>query len=127
MTERWGDRRIKEENRVVIEVLPWSGKDAGLEINAFTKDISPGGAQILTDQPFPARSSLNLTFYLSRSRQVVRTPGTVKWGKQRNDNLYEIGVQFHHGIPGVLMALINHLYGKEEAIPTEVLKTQAVR
>jgi PilZ domain len=127
MTERWGDKRIKEENRVAIEVLPWGGRDQGLEINAFTKDISPGGARILTDHPFPLRSKLNLTFYLSRSRQVVRTPGTVKWGKQRDDSLYEIGVQFHHGVPGVLMALINHLYGKEEAIPTEVLKGQASR
>jgi hypothetical protein len=124
MTERWGDRRTKEENRVVIEVSPWGGKDQGLEINAFTKDISPSGARILTDQLFPLNSTLHLTFYLSRSRQVVRTPGTVKWGKRQDDSLYEIGVQFHHGIPGVLMAMINHLYGKEEAIPTEVLKGQ---
>jgi hypothetical protein len=122
MSERWGDRRSKEENRVVIEVSPWGGKDRGLEINAFTKDISPGGARILTDQLFPLHSTLNLTFYLSRSRQVVRTPGTVQWGKKREDSLYEIGVRFHHGIPGVLMALIHHLYGSEEAIPTEVLK-----
>jgi hypothetical protein len=78
----------------------------------------------LTDQLFPLHSTLNLTFYLSRSRQVVRTPGTVQWGKQRDDGLHEIGVHFHHGIPGVLVALINHLYGKEEAIPTEILKGQ---
>lgn len=125
MSERWGDRRVKEENRVVIEVSPWGGKDEGLEINAFTKDISPCGARILTDQLFPLHSTLNLTLYLSRSRQVVRTPGTVRWEKKRADNLYEIGVQFHHGIPGVLIALINHLYGKEESIPTEVLKRQS--
>jgi PilZ domain len=122
MKERWGDKRIQEENRVVIEISPLDGKDEGLEINAFTKDISPSGARILTDRLLPEGSTLNLTFYLSQSRQLVRTPGTVKWGKQREDGLYEVGVQFHHGIPGVLMALISHLYGKEEAIPTEVLK-----
>jgi len=124
MTERWGDKRVKEENRVVIDVSPWGGKDEGLEINAFTKDISPSGARILTDRVFPLDSTLNLTFYLSRSRQIVRTPGTVKWAKQRDDGLHEIGVQFHHGIPGVLIVLISHLYGKEEAIPTEIMKGQ---
>jgi hypothetical protein len=122
MNERWGDKRIEEENRVVIEISPLDGKDEGLEINAFTRDISPSGARILTERQFPLDSTLNLTFYLSRSRQIVRTPGTVKWRKQREDGLYEIGVQFHHGIPGVLMVLICHLYGKEEAIPTEIMK-----
>jgi len=122
MKERWGDKRIEEENRVVIEISPLDGKNQGLEINAFTRDISPSGARILTERQFPLDSTLNLTFYLSRSRQIVRTPGTVKWRKHREDGLYEIGVHFHHGIPGVLMALISHLYGKEEAIPTEVLK-----
>jgi hypothetical protein len=124
MKERWGDRRIQEENRVVIEISPLDGKDEGLEINAFTKDISPGGARILTDRLFPVGTTLNLAFYLSRSRQLVRTPATVRWGKQREDSLYEIGVQFHHGIPGVLITLVSHLYGKDEAIPTEVLKKQ---
>jgi hypothetical protein len=100
------------------------GKDEGLEINAFTRDISPSGARILTERQFPLDSTLSLTFYLSRSRQIVRTPGTVKWRKQREDGLYEIGVQFHYGIPGVLMVLISHLYGKEEAIPTEIMKGQ---
>ena len=124
MIERWGDKRVKEENRVVVDVRPYGAKGEDLEINAFTKDISPRGARILTDRLFPLHSTLNLTFYLSRSRQIVRTPGTVRWEKQRKDDLYEIGVQFHHGIPGVLMALIDHLYGREEAIPTEVTKGQ---
>lgn len=122
MNERWGDKRVQEENRVVIEISPIDGQDEGLEINAFSKDISPGGARIQTDRLFPPGSTLNLTFYLSRSRQLVRTPGTVKWVKKMEDGLYEMGVQFHHGVPGVLMTLISHLYGKEESIPTEVLK-----
>jgi hypothetical protein len=124
MEERWGDKRIQEENRVVIEASPWGEKDAAPEINAFTKDISPGGARILTDRSFPLDSTLNLCLYLSRSKQIIRAPGTVKWEKTRKDGLHEIGVQFQHGVPGVLMALINHLYGSEEAIPTEVAVAQ---
>ena len=120
MTEKRRDKRIKEENRVVIEVFPSRGKGEGLAINAFTKDISLTGARIWTDRLFPLHSKLNLTLYLSRSKQVVRIRGTVKWEKECYDGLHEIGVHFQQGIPDVIMALINHLYGKEEGIPTEI-------
>jgi len=120
MTEKRKDRRIKEENRVVIEVSPSGSQGNGLAINAFTKDISLSGARIWTDQAFPLLSRLNLTLYLSRSRQVVRIRGTVRWERECYDGLYEIGVQFQHGIPESVMALIRHFYGKEEAIPTEL-------
>ena len=120
MTERRKDKRVREENRVVIEVAPSGGPDHGLAINAFTKDISLSGVRILTDRIFPLHSKLSLTLYLSRSKQVVRIRGAVKWERECDDGLYEIGVQFQQGIPDVLMALINHLYGKEEGIPTEV-------
>jgi hypothetical protein len=122
MTERWGDRRIKEENRVVIDVEPAGGQDEAPEINAFTKDISPSGARILTDKRFPLHSTLHLTLYLSRSRQIIRTRGTVRWEKARADGLHEMGVQFQHGIPNVLTALVCHLYGQDEGIPTALSK-----
>ena len=120
MTEKRRDKRIKEENRVVIEVFPSGGRGEGLAINAFTKDISLTGARIWTHLLFPLNSKLNLTLYLSRSKQLVRIRATVKWGKECYDGLHEIGVHFQHEIPDVLMALINHFYGKEEGIPTEV-------
>ena len=119
MTEKRRDKRVKEENRVVIEVSPAGGQGDALTTNAFTKDISLTGARIWTDRLFPLHSKLNLTLYLSRSKQVVRVRGTVKWEKECDDGLYEIGVHFQQGIPDVLMALINHLYGREEGIPTE--------
>jgi c-di-GMP-binding flagellar brake protein YcgR len=118
--EKRRDKRIKEENRVVIEFSPSGGQTDGPGINAFTKDISLSGVRILTDRLFPLHSKLNLILYLSRSKQVVRIRGTVKWERKCDDGLYEIGVQFQQGIPDVLMALINHLYGREERIPTEV-------
>jgi c-di-GMP-binding flagellar brake protein YcgR len=125
MTERRRDKRVKEENRVVIEVSPAGGRGDALPINAFTKDISLSGVRIWTDRLFPLQSKLNLTLYLSRSKQVVRIRGTVKWEKECDDGLYEIGVHFQQGIPDVLMALINHLYGREEGIPTEVNRGRA--
>jgi PilZ domain len=114
------DKRVKEENRVVIEVSASEGPGDGRAINAFTRDISLSGVRILTDRLFPLHTRLSLILYLSRSKQVVRIRGTVKWEKNTDEGLHEIGVQFQQGVPDVLMALINHLYGREEGIPTEV-------
>jgi len=118
--ERRKDKRVKEENRVVIEVSASGSPGDGQTINAFTKDISLSGVRILTDRLFPLHTKISLILYLSRSKQVVRIHGTVKWERKNDDGLYEIGVEFQQGVPDVLMALINHLYGKEEGIPTEV-------
>lgn len=120
MIERRKDKRIAEENRVVIESSPPGAPDSCLAINAFTRDLSLTGARIWTDLLFPLNSKLYLTLYLSRSRQIVRIRGTVKWEKECDGGLYEIGVQFQKGIPDTLIALVSHLYGREEAIPTEV-------
>ena len=125
MIEKRKDKRIKEENRVLIQACPPGAPGCSVAINAFTRDISLSGARIWTDMLFPLNSKLDLTLYLSRSRQIVQIRGTVKWEKECNDGLYEIGVRFKSGIPDVLMALINHLYGKQEAIPTEVNKGRA--
>ncbi|MBP1766667.1 MAG: PilZ domain [Candidatus Aminicenantes bacterium] len=125
MIEKRREKRIKEENRVAIAVSPMAERTDGESINAFTKDLSLTGARIWTDRLFPLNSRLNLTLHLSRSKQIIRIRGTVKWEKKNDDGLYEIGVQFHHGIPDVLIALIHHFYGKEEAIPTEVNRGRA--
>jgi PilZ domain len=127
MIEKRKDKRIKEENRVIIEASPAGAPGRDVAINAFTRDISLSGARIWTDMLFPLNSRLDMTLYLSRSRQVVRIRGTVKWEKECVDGLYEIGVKFQSGIPDVLMALINHFYGKEEAIPTEVNRWKPAR
>ena len=120
MIENRKDKRVKEENRIVIEVSSSGDPGDGQAVNAFTKDISLSGVRILTDRLYPLHTRLNLVLYLSRSRQVIRIRGTVMWEKKCDEGLYEIGVQFQQGIPDVLMALINHFYGKEEKIPTEV-------
>ena len=122
MAEKRRDQRIKEEDRVVIEASPPGAPNNSLTINAFTKDLSLTGARIWTDLLFPLNSKLNLTLYLSRSKQLVRIRGIVKWEKECYDGLYEIGVQFQKEIPDALVALIDHLYGREEGIPTEVNK-----
>jgi c-di-GMP-binding flagellar brake protein YcgR len=119
--EKRKERRVKEENRVIIEVPGTGGPDSGLEINALTQDISLGGARILMiDQSYPVGSSLKMTLYLSRSKQIIRVHAIVRWARTVENGLYEMGVEFEHGIPASVMALINHLYKKDQNVLSTV-------
>jgi len=120
MVEKRKDIRIKEENRVLIEISPAGSQAENFAANAFTRDLSITGARIWTDRLYPLNSKLKLTLYLSRSKQVVRICSTVRWMKSRDDGLYEVGVQFQPGIPDAVMALINHIYIKDQGIPTVI-------
>jgi hypothetical protein len=120
MRENRKDKRITEENRVAIEL---SGSGASPEvriINALTKDISLGGARIVTDRLFEVGSSLRMTLYLSKSRQIVKVRGDVRWNRMVDSGIYEMGVEFEHGIPTGVLVLISHLYGKGQNVPTTV-------
>lgn len=120
MRESRKDKRLAEENRVAIE-LPGTPASAEVRvINALTKDISLGGARIITDKLFEVGSALRMTLYLSKSKQVTKVRADVRWTRMIEDGLYEIGVEFEHGIPTGVLVLINHLYGKGQNVPTTV-------
>ena len=120
MKERRRDPRAQEENRVVIETTgPENGKN-GEHINAFTRDLSLGGARIETDQSFPLGTELKMILYLSKSWQVVKLQGRVQWIKDIDQGLFEIGIQFQHEIPASVMSLITHLFRKPTNIPTSI-------
>jgi c-di-GMP-binding flagellar brake protein YcgR len=119
--ERRKERRIREENRVVIEVPGKWGPEGGPEINALTQDISLGGARILMmDEFFAVGSFLKMTLYLSRSKQIIKVHAKVRWAKTIENGFYEMGVEFEHGIPASVMALINHLYKKDQNVPATI-------
>jgi len=120
MRENRKDKRITEENRVAIELSGATLSSDGRVVNALTKDISLGGARIVTDRLFEVGSSLRLTLYLSKSKQVVKVRADVRWNRMIDTGLYEMGVEFEHGIPTGVMILINHLYGKGQNVPTSV-------
>jgi hypothetical protein len=120
MVEKRKETRIKEENRVLIEISPAGSQAEKFVANAFTRDLSITGARIWTDRLYPLNSKLKLTLYLSRSKQVIRICSTVRWMKSCEDGLYEVGVQFQTGIPDAVMALINHIYSKDQEIPTVI-------
>lgn len=120
MREKRKDKRIAEENRVVIELPPVSPSAEPRFVNALTKDISLGGARIVTDRFFEVGASLRMTLYLSKSKQVVKARADVRWNRMVEDGIYEMGVEFEHGIPTGVLVLINHLYGKGQIVPTAV-------
>jgi c-di-GMP-binding flagellar brake protein YcgR len=120
VNEKRKEKRIQEENRVLIE-LPGApaATDPSL-INALTQDISLGGARIMTSENFAVGSFVKMTLYLSRSKQVIKIQAEVRWSRAVDAGLYEVGVEFRHGIPLGVITLINHLYGKEQRVPTSV-------
>lgn len=120
MRDNRKDKRISEENRIAIEIPGSASATEPRVINALTKDISLGGARIVTDRLFEVGSSLRMSLYLSKSKQIVKVQADVRWNRMVEDGLYEIGVEFEHGIPTGVMVLINHLYGKGQNVPTSV-------
>ncbi len=120
MRENRKDKRITEENRVAIELSGPTPTDEARIINALTKDISLGGARIVTDRFFEIGTSLRMTLYLSKSKQIIKARADVRWTRMVEDGLYEMGVEFEHGIPTGVLVLINHLYGKGHSAPAPI-------
>jgi len=120
MRENRKDKRIAEENRVTIELPGSAPAEESHAVSALTKDISLGGARIVTDRFFEVGASLRLTLYLSKSKQIIKARADVRWNRMVEDGLYEMGVEFEHGIPTGVLVLINHLYGKGQGAPTTI-------
>jgi len=122
MKELRRDVRSIEENRIVIEISGEESQESEVPVNAFTKDLSLGGAMLETDKSFLPGTELKMTLYLSRSWQVVKVRGRVKWVHEIEQGLYEVGIEFIHEIPGGFMSLISHLFRKHTKIPTMIRK-----
>jgi hypothetical protein len=111
-----------EENRVAIE-LTGARDGAGIEtFDALTRDLSLGGVRVQADRPFEQGVELALTITLSKSRQIIRIRGRVRWVREVEPGLYEAGIEFLHQIPNSVMSLINHLFQKKAGAPTAVLR-----
>lgn len=121
--ERRKYKRIIEENRVIIRIIA-EGMDSGnnKEIFALTKDISKNGAKLWTDVIFSVGTVFKITVVLSKSREIVKFDGKVKWIKSLYDGeLFEIGVEFMDEISKSVLFLIQHVDRKENGISTTVI------
>ena len=113
--ERRRDRRVKEEDKVVIELLTDGQPPAERTIiNALTKDISPGGVRLTTHLLLPVNTLLKMEIVLSRRRRVVNVMGIVRWWARSiyAEELFEIGIEFTQISPDDKMLLLEHTYKK---------------
>ena len=122
MEIRRKDKRFKEENEVIIQyALDRRKFNTYIEVNAVTYDLSISGARLRTKKSFPLDATLRIQINLTRSKQVVKVDGKVKWLKKLMDeDSYEIGVEFLHDISKTVLSLLRHLYGEDVKIPSVV-------
>jgi c-di-GMP-binding flagellar brake protein YcgR len=116
------ERRFKQWNKTSIKSAsgPREFSDpAG--INAYTYDISLGGAKIYSDVDFPVGTAIRMHIEMVRSKQSVSIDGVVRWAK-RNENykVFELGVEFFHLIPKTVFTLMHNLYDHAAGIPTKI-------
>ena len=116
MNDRRKESRLVERNQVLI--WPAIESDEGPAVNAFTYDVSTGGARLCSRQYYNVGTVVTLQVHLARSRQSITLEAEVRWYRVREDGEgYEFGVEFRHRMTGTLLALIRHLYNPEEGIP----------
>jgi Tfp pilus assembly protein PilZ len=106
------DRRFKQWNRTEILLMKDPRRTNGqTPIEAFTYDISIGGARIHTAEPFDVGSLLRLQVQLVRSGEVLRVEGLVKWRrKDEAEKGYAIGVEFQHTSMATVLSLMKALH-----------------
>lgn len=119
MFERRKRNRFVERNEVLIRTTV--DKYRGPGIAAHTFDLSTGGARIVTSKSYPVGTFIKIRLNLAGSEQSVNLDGEVKWLRQKpNEDVYEIGVEFERLTSQAVLALIRHLYGRNDGIPSTV-------
>ncbi len=108
------DRRVHEEDKVVIELLTDGQPPAEKTIiNALTKDISPGGVRLTTNRHLPINTLLKMEIVLSNRRRVIQVMGAVRWTRSLyEEELFETGIEFTRISPEDKMLLLEHTYKK---------------
>ena len=106
------DRRFKQWNKIVIKAGPNGPNSHGsAEVNAFTYDLSLGGARIHSVERFELGTVLRLNIELVRSRETVSLEGRVKWVKRDEaENDFELGIEFDHDTSQTIMSLMKNLH-----------------
>lgn len=114
MRNKRKDRRIKEENKLILEIVSDNEILKCKKIfYTLTKDISLGGINIRTDTFLPVDTVVKLKLSLSKMHDIVDARGKVKWVKCiYDDEVFEIGLEFVDMPPDKITSLIGQLYSK---------------
>jgi c-di-GMP-binding flagellar brake protein YcgR len=110
--QRRRDKRIKQWNKASIRALAGTPQHAALmEAEAFTYDLSLGGARVHSRQLFKAGTPIRLRMELIRSGETVAIEGEVRWARQcEADGVYEMGIAFKHSSQQTILSLMKNLH-----------------
>jgi c-di-GMP-binding flagellar brake protein YcgR len=114
MRERRKENRVSEEDKVVLNLVP-DGKQAGAAapLLSLTRDISPGGACVVTSASVPVDGRVRIEIALTGSRRLFQGTGTVRWvNRLFEDSVFEMGVEFAEIDPESIAAILEHVYGR---------------
>lgn len=121
------DRRFKQWNKTKIAVLTGtrsSGRRPLLE--AFTYDLSLGGARIHSAEQFEIGARLRLEIDLSRTGETMRVESVVKWRRYVDSaKVYEMGVEFDHSSMATVLALMKDLHDARTNLAPKTAAAQA--
>ena len=115
--ERRKRARFVERNDACITSV--CEKPDGGKVNAYTHDLSTGGARVLTKDRLEAGALINIRIDLAGTGESVVLAAAVRWARFNDQaGLYESGVEFRHLSSQKVLSLIKHLYRHNKAAPT---------
>lgn len=106
------DRRFKQWNKTKITTLTDPrNSDGRPSIDAFTYDLSIGGARLHTAKSFEVGTLLRLQIELVRTGEILRVEGVVRWCRwDESVNVFEMGVEFQHTSMVTVLSLMKNLH-----------------
>ncbi len=116
------DRRFRQWNKTKITPIvgPRDSKRRS-PADAFTYDLSIGGARIHTAGSFEVGTLLRLEISLIRTGEFLRVEGLVKWRRRdESENVFEMGVEFQHTSMVTVLTLMRNLHAAHgTSVPAE--------
>lgn len=114
------DRRFKQWNKTKITKLVDPRNSNGHPpVDAFTYDLSIGGARLHTADSFDVGSLIRLEIELIRTDEVLRVEAVVKWRRWDDmANVYEMGVEFQHTSMVTVLCLMKNLHDGRHSAPS---------
>jgi c-di-GMP-binding flagellar brake protein YcgR len=110
--QRRRDKRVKQWNKATLRVLgDGPGTTGPTAAEAYTYDLSLGGARIHSPARLAVGTRVGLRLELFRSRETVSIDGLVKWVRPSEaDGVYEMGIAFDHSSSSTIMSLMKNLH-----------------
>jgi c-di-GMP-binding flagellar brake protein YcgR len=112
MKEKRKEKRISEEDKIVLNLIPEGDVPGSTETYySLTQDISAGGVRIVTDSPLLVDSNVRFEIALSKTRRLVSGIGKVRWlNRLFEDRVFEAGLEFIELSPEGVGAILENVY-----------------